>query len=335
MKIPKARRLPSGSWHIQMIINGKTIYITEPDKKTAERRALLLKSGAAASSSGNKTLRAAIDDYITARSNVLSPSTIRGYRIIQRNRFPELMDRRCADITEKALQAAINSACRSLSPKTVCNTAMFIKCVLSDYTGENYNISLPQVVPHEHPFLAPSQVPVFLEAVRGSNIEVPCLLGLVSLRASEMYALKYEDFDFTRRLIHVRGAAVRDENNNLVYKETNKNASSRRDVPMPARLAELVRPDAPIIPVALNTLGRSINRVCRENGLPLIGVHGLRHSFASFSLGRLGMSKDIVKAIGGWSDDTTLDRIYTHISAEERLAAGSVLLENLDALTGK
>ena len=60
--------------------------------------------------------------------------------------------------------------------------------------------------------------------------------------------------------------------------------------------------------------------------VPGIGVHGLRHSFASLCY-HLGRSERETMAIGGWKDQNTMRKIYTHISeadlkkANEKLAA--------------
>ena len=42
MKIPKARKLPSGSWNIYMMVAGERISITAPTKKEAEQQASIV-----------------------------------------------------------------------------------------------------------------------------------------------------------------------------------------------------------------------------------------------------------------------------------------------------
>ena len=90
MKVPKARKLPSGSWFCRVRVNGQDIGITRPTEKEAIAEAMAIKAGTkAAAKSGRKTLTEAIDNYIAVRENVLSPSTIRGYRAIQNGRFKQ------------------------------------------------------------------------------------------------------------------------------------------------------------------------------------------------------------------------------------------------------
>lgn len=59
-----------------------------------------------------------------------------------------------------------------------------------------------------------------------------------------------------------------------------------------------------------------INRVCRENDLPEVGLHGLRHSFASLAY-HLQIPEMIAAEIGGWNDLSTMHKIYTHLAQKD------------------
>lgn len=340
MKVPKARKLKSGNWFIQLRLDGESVPVTAPTEKECTRIATLVKAEHMAGKrivvrSGDKTLTQAIDDFISARENTLSPSTIRGYRIIQRNRFKELMSMKLKDITGTVFQKAIDLESKSLSPKTIKNSVGFICTVIYQETDIKLKVSTPQIVPNEHPFLEPEQIPIFLKAIHGTKIELPCLLGLWSLRASEIYALTYDKFDFDKKLIRIEGAVVPNEHNELVTKNTNKNDTSRRAVPLADRVGELVKqaPDKnKLIPISRQNLYAAINKLCKENNLPLIGVHGLRHSFVSFGF-YLDMPKDIIREIGGWSNDGTMEKIYKHLSQSYRLTHQNTMLERFNLLT--
>ncbi|MCF0174062.1 MAG: hypothetical protein HUJ95_01860, partial [Bacteroidales bacterium] len=65
------------------------------------------------------TLSEAIDEYIETRSNILSPATIRGYRIIQRARFTEYMPKPVNAPVD--WQRAVNDEVKLCSPKTLKN----------------------------------------------------------------------------------------------------------------------------------------------------------------------------------------------------------------------
>lgn len=330
MKIPKARKLPSGSWFCRVRVNGKDIGITRPTEKEAVAEAMAIKAGTIeAKKSGKKTLTEAIDDYIAARENVLSPSTIRGYRTIQRSRFAPEMHLDIFSTPSDRWQKSVNAEAKLCSAKTLRNAWMFIAAVIFDATGSRVIVRLPQVVQNEKAFLSPEQVPIFVEAVHGTDVEIPGLLALSSLRRSELLALKWKDVDLKKGYIRVAGAAVYGPDGKLTRKNENKNKSSRRIVPLIPPLLEALKQITPegdlVVRMAPNVIVRHLNKICTENDLPIVGLHGLRHSFASLAY-HLGMSEKVAMEIGGWSNDQTMRKIYTHISKQDiaNQAAGFV-----------
>lgn len=319
MKIPKARQLPSGAWFCRVRVDGQDIPITRPTEKEAVAEAMAIKAGVkdAAKQPRKITLTKAIDDYIEARRNLLSPATIRGYKLIQDNRFQSMMNKDITHITQDQWQRAVNAEAKRLSAKTLTNSWRFLASVIAEATGQTITIHLPQIIPNERPWLTPEQVTTFVSAVKGSNVEVPALLALSSLRSSELLDLKWEDIDLENKTIRVNGAAVFDENGKLVHKKENKNSTSRRTVPIIPPLEQALRA-APrkreyVVTMTANGVYKAINRICEENGLPKVGIHGLRHSFASLAF-HLNMPEQIAMRIGGWANDHTMKKIYTHLA---------------------
>lgn len=104
-------------------------------------------------------------------------------------------------------------------------------------------------------------------------------------------------------------------------KAQNKNATSTRNVPvMIPELATAIqrdrKPAGPVLDITQNSLRCSIKKICREHDLPDVGVHGLRHSFASLAY-HLQVPERIAMEIGGWADATTMHKIYTHIARSD------------------
>ncbi|MCD8087924.1 MAG: hypothetical protein LUE22_04965 [Oscillospiraceae bacterium] len=85
MKIPKAQKRTSGIWFIQLRLDGRSITVTAETEAKVQAKALAIKSGIVGPEGmpGKKTLGRMLDEYIDARSNVLSLSTIRGYKTIR------------------------------------------------------------------------------------------------------------------------------------------------------------------------------------------------------------------------------------------------------------
>lgn len=332
MKTPKARQLPSGAWFCRVRIDGKDISITRDTEKEAVAEAMAVKAGIkeASKKPKKKTVTKAIDDYIEARRNILSPSTIRGYKTIQDNRFQALMKKDIFSITQEECQRAVNLEAKVVKAKTLTNSWRFVSSVIFEETGNRFYIRLPQIIPAERPWLTPEQIPVFVEAVKGDPIEIPALLALSSLRRSELINLRWKDVDLSKGLLRVNGAAVFDENGQLVRKQETKNKTSRRNVPIIPPLMDALQAAEQkgeyVVTWHPNAIMCRVNRVCSAHGLPEVGLHGLRHSFASLSY-HLNIPEKVVMEIGGWADNQTMRKIYTHISQKD-------VSDHATALTG-
>lgn len=321
MKVPSPKKLQSGNYNIYLRLGGENISITRNTAKECTQAAQLVKaeymSGKRkAVTGGSMTLYNAIDKYIQAKA-LLSPSTIRGYRVIQKKYFQDVSDKPLRNID---WQTAINKEAERLAPKTVINAWRFISSVLKFNGYPVPEVTLPQKIKEERPFLDYDQIIKFMDAIKGKDFEPAALLALHTLRRSEILALKYEDiYD---GIIHVRGAAVLDENGTMKIKKQNKTYESTRDIPiMIPRLSEVIQGrTGAVYTNRPNTLYSVINIVCEEQGLPKVGVHGLRHSAASLMLSdKVGMSEVEVCEIGGWSDYRTVHEIYLHVAKQERM----------------
>lgn len=324
IKTPKARKLPSGSWTVQLRLDGKSISITRPSEKEAVAEAMAIKAGIIKEKKAplsDKTLTKAIDLWLEDNKDRLSPSTVRGYKTCQGNGFQMLMKMKCGDITEAKIARAVNIECQTYSAKTVTNRWRFIAQVLTWATGETYATKLPQTVRPDIKFLDQHDLKIFLEYIDGKPVEIAALLAISSLRRSEIAALDWKNVDLENRWIHVRGAVVPNEDNKLIKKETNKNATSRRDVPIIEPLFKALtavkNKNGSVVPQHPATVLRQINAACAAAGVPVVGCHGLRHSFASLCHA-LNIPPQVAMEIGGWADRTTMDRIYTHVSKRTR-----------------
>lgn len=317
MRIPKVKKLPSGNYHCEIKINGKRISITEPTKNECHNKAVLLKSGIT-KNAVNTTLRSAIDRYIEARSNVLSPATIRGYRTIQRNRFKGVMDMRIDAVTN--WQAVVNAETRTCESKTLKNAWGFIASVLKENGVTANNITLPQIITSEHAFLQPDEIKPFLAAIRDDKYEIIYLLALHGMRRSEIMALDIKN-SISKDTIKIRGAAVPNEHHKYVWKAENKNTTSRRNIPvLIPRVTELISASTDDLQAVIQSASygvyKHLMQICSKHGIEYMGLHGLRHSFASLCY-KLQISEAETMRLGGWSDPGVMRRIYTHLSEME------------------
>ena len=332
IKVPAPRQLPSGSWFIRMTIKGEEHYITETTEAMCRAKAIALKAGLIKSEekASSCTLGAAMEQYLADKDAVLSPATIAGYKSIKRTRFKNYINKPINSIN---YQRMVNDELKlGKSAKTVMNAWSFAQSAVEYKTGMKLQVSLAAPVKREHLFLDYEQIKVFLKAVNGEPCELAALLALHSLRFSEIKALTLKNSaDLKQGIIHVRGAMVYDEYHQLVLKEANKTEKSRRDLPiMIPRLRELLEAvedkEAFLVPSSEITVYKQINRICKKAGLPEIGIHGLRHSFASLCY-HLDVPEKICMKLGGWSRPDTVHEIYTHLADKDIALSAQKLMD--------
>ena len=332
-RYPTPVELPSGNWRCQIMVDGKRRSVTADSPQEAISQAVLLRDGAKIKSAQNLTLGAVVDEYIDLRAPVLSPSTVVAYRSYRDHIFQPYMDRDIRRLDRRQLQRMVSDEARSLSAKTIKNAWGLISSALKEYQIDTSGINLPPIPRKERPWLTADEILTFCDMVKGKPFEIPALLALCSLRRSEVYALDWKDVDVKAGTVTVRRSVVKGEYG-YVTKETNKTKSSSRVVPIiiPQLISALKenRMDAgPVCTGNPNTLYKQINKVCRDADLPEVGVHGLRHSFASLCH-HVGIPEMECARIGGWSDLNTMRKIYTHLSEHQITDAADQLRRFFD-----
>lgn len=324
MKTPAATKLPSGRWFCRVRVNGKDISITKDTKKEAVAEAMAIKYGIKEAEKKTavkkKALSQAIDEYIEIRKGSASPSTLYAYERYKANCFQSMMKADVFTTTDDQWQAAIKREAKGKSPKYIANVWGMISSAINEATGRRPNVKLPAKEKNERPYLDPDQVELFVEAIRGKGeIELAALMELSSLRRSEMLAVKWKDVDLQRKTIHVCGAKVY-SSDGMVHKKQNKTATSSRIVPIiPPLLDALEKAEHKgeyVVTLNGSYIYTRINEICEAAGLPKVGNHGLRHSFASLAY-HLGIPEKIAMEIGGWADDGTMRKIYTHLAQKD------------------
>ena len=320
IKVPEPVELPSGKWRIQLRKEGESVTEDTPELCKARARALRAKfiESEKKEKVDSVTIAQVIEQYISDNENLLSPSTIRSYKSYKEHHFQALQKLNAR--SEINYQRHIDAEYKAgNSAKTVINAWRLITASMAAANIEipnAKNLHMPKRVKQEKQFLDYEQIGIFLEAVKNQDCELAALLALHSLRLSELLALTKDKIDLEKNIIHVRGARILGENG-LEETKLNKTAASTRDVPiMIPRLRELLE-NCPskgyIVDIGRKRPYDHINKICKAANLPEIGVHGLRHSFASLAY-HLGWSEKTTMKIGGWSNNATVNSIYTHLS---------------------
>lgn len=283
-----------------------------------------------------------VDEYIADRTNILSPSTIRGYKRIRRTRFTNLMGKGLNTLTPAMLQREINLEIApneqgiSISPKSVRDAFMLIKaaCILKDpnCVTSFEGITLPKPQPAAYAELTIEQISKLMQGLSHSPCELPLLIAIwLGLRRSEILALKKSDFNFASNTVTISSALVENTENKYVEKGT-KNASSVRVISCPSIIMEKVKalPDGRIYTHSPDYLRRSLQSLCDELNIPRIRLHDLRHINASIMA--ITMSERYSMERGGWSNTRTMQGRYQHIFDKEKEAADKRTDEFLQSL---
>ena len=321
MKIPEPRQLNSGSYFIQLRLNGKSIPITCEDPNECKRIAQKIKADYLAGVTPikklpkNMTLREAIKRYINEYKTELSPSTADRYQVYSKCRFKKYLDKPLGEIP---WQKMIDDEAKVASPKTVYNGWGLVRPSLKFVGYPVPTVKLPPVPVTEIPFLQPEEIKPFCAAVKGRNYEIAALIELHGLRLSEMKGLTWDDIDLDKGVINVRGAYVKGPDG-YVDKNTNKNRTSTRPVPiMIPQLKDALNTvedkTGRVVTTSGSVLLRDVKRACERAGVTECTNHSLRHSFASLCF-FLDVPLAQIMQWGGWGDDTTLKRIYIHLAA--------------------
>ncbi len=325
-----ARKLPSGSWRVQIFAGlspeGKRIYksFTAETKKEAEFLAARFAQTQKDINRSELTLHEATERYIESKTNVLSPSTIRGYYIALRNYVPDLFSLKIRDITSEKVQKSFNEFAKDHAPKTCRNAHGLISAVLKAYNPDLLlATTLPQKKKREIYVPDNDEIHYIYSLIIGNPLEIPFMLAAeCGLRASEIAALRitnvYPDH------IEVKEALVPDKNNKPTLKDP-KSLSGYRSIPISAEMSKYLLANSCGEKVCLLS-GTNIStdwaRFRQRHGInENLVFHALRHHFASKCL-LLGMPQKYIAELMGHCDTAMIERVYQHTfpSAMERYA---------------
>ncbi len=312
----KIEKLPSGSYRIRKMYKGKmhtVIFDRKPTQKEA-MQAMASELDKVQEKHSSMTFKAACEQYIESKRNILSPSTIRGYYTILRQIPDTFLSENVHDITALEVQTEVNRISKKCSPKTVRNYHGFISAVLGTFCPNlKLNTTLPQKVKNE-PY-TPSQEDVkrILAAIKDTPYEIPIILACYGMRRSEICALTLDDLDGD--IIKINKAKVPGENQDWTIKNT-KTFSSTRTIIIPTAISEKIQKKGYIYNGNPDSITRFLSKVERELGIPHFSLHKLRHYFAS-EMSALGIPEADILQLGGWETDYIMKSVYRHSMMEK------------------
>jgi integrase len=195
-------------------------------------------------------------------------------------------------------------------------------------------VKAPRPTPEEMRPLSPDEAHKLMDAAHGDKLEALYILAVqTGMRQGELLALKWEDVDLNRGVVHVKRTLVRSRGRIALGEPKTK--KSRRPVNLTnvavealkthlgqqleeiQRLGDLYRDDGLVFTSGVGTLvnpsnlrRRSFEPLLHRAGLPQIRFHDLRHTCATLLLSRNANPKLVQELLGHATVAITLD-IYS------------------------
>ena len=319
MKMTKPYKLPSGKWAIRPYKNGKRAFFTDWDKNVVISKANEWKLNIRTHIDGFVSLDTAISDYIEASGSVLSPSTLRGYGIVQKRiQNYDIKSKKVDAIPNAEMQRFINQLSKKYAPKTVRNTYALITATLAFYAiPAPKNINLPAERPKRYNLPSEEDLSNILRLAKGKPMEPAILLAAFGgLRRSEIAGLSTDDID--GNTIHIHNAVVKG-NDKQLYEKGTKTWESDRTIELPEFVIDRLKQcDGKIWKSSPGSITRCWERLREKAGISA-RFHDLRHYSAS-RMHALNVPDQYIQGRHGWKTDYALKAIYRNELDEETKA---------------
>lgn len=349
----KAKKLPSGSWRVQLFVGrdsaGKPKYksFTAPTRKEAEylaaNYALTLSEDKKAAAPTRLTLEQAMRQYIDNRDNLLSPATIRMYNVMHRSAYSPISQKPVVEITKEDVQHTINAYAADHSPKTVRNAYALLRSVLAVYapkldldTKEN-RINLPQKETVDLEIPEDSDIALLYAYAKDDNEDMYIailLAATLGLRRSEICALTQDDFADGKVSITKALVPTADDKDWAV--KPPKTQAGYRVLDVNKRVYDIVKAHGAnprtgrIISLDPDGITNRYRRYRKHLNIPG-RFHDLRHYRASTML-VLGVPNKYASQRMGHSTPQMTERVYQHIMKSKDKEYTKVIDEHIDSL---
>ena len=315
-------QLPSGSYRYTKQIDGRRIRVTfdhvPSDSEILIALAEKLKNVPVQAHSISDTLLTCCESYMRAKSNVLSPSTLKAYRSLIRAIPNELKVLPVDKIDQITLQQEVNRFSADHSPKTTTNYSSFLVSVIDMFVpGSNIKVTLPPKVKKDPYIPTTKDVKAVLDAIKGTEFEIPIRLSCYGLRRSEICALEVSDIKGD--VVHINKALVQNERKEWVLNST-KTYESTRDIVIPKDLAQQIKDQGYVYKGHPGSITKHLVSVQKKLGIPRFTLHKMRHYFAT-TLSDMGVPEADILALGGWSTDRVMKSVYRHSRIDKDLQA--------------
>lgn len=336
-RVSTGEKLPSGGYRYISLSGATKADVRRMIAEFDEDREAAL----SAYKSGQVILSKAMERYIdTCRAAGRSPSTIRGYIIMQRNGFEDLLDLPISKITRVRVQEVINAwALSGTKYKTIRNRLDFLSAILKMYDRRlPQKLILPE--PDRKEMVIPQDEDVqralfYLRAHDTDMYVAVVLAATLGLRRGEIAALTMDDFDFAAGTVAISKSVAIDEKNNLVIKAPKSKSGNRVLRGMERLVVSAVQQFGHQPPQTVTSLSPSV--ITARYGylrarLNLPGrFHDLRH-YAASVMAALNVPPKYAQERMGHATMDMLNRVYQHTMQKKADAVAQTISAHNEAL---
>ncbi len=320
--MPTARKLPSGSWRVQVFDytdeNGKRHYKSftcdnpkNAGKKIAENMATEYALTKETRSRTKKTFGQALKEYISMREPVVSPRTILNYKRLQDKDLKVLANIEINNITQEIIQDFVNNDAKVHAPKTVRDNHGLISAVIKqERPSFVLNTVLPRPVRPQLYIPSDDDVKKLIKLAAGTDLELPILLAAFGpMRRGEICALDTNNIN--GNIVHVCKNMVLAPDKTWVIKAP-KSYAGDRFIDYPDFVADKWKNmSGKVTKLTPDNITTRFSRMLKSSGITHFRFHDLRHYSASIQHA-LGIPDAYIMSRGGWGNDGVLKNVYRH-----------------------
>lgn len=321
----KIIQLPSGNFNAKVYDytdeNKKRHYesITAPSKREVKQliAEFQVQREAAKQNRFEMSVETAIKKYIESKNNILSPSTIRGYKKILANNLQDLMDKDINTLTTEIIQTEINKEASNHAPKTVRNMYGLLSATLSMFLpNRSFKVQLPPKQKKEIEIPTEEEVALILKSSKDTDIEIPVYLAAYcGMRASEISALTWQDVDLKNKTIRIHKANVLNDKGVYVTKGTKTLAGTRTIpifIPLYKLLSKVKFKTGKLTEITPQSISKKFTALLKNKDIKHYRFHDLRHYTVSVMLS-LNIPKNYIADYVGHESEKMIDEVYGHI----------------------
>lgn len=275
------------------------------------------------------TLGVYLGRWLTLREKALAPRTVESYRRIIGHVQP-ISDRPMEELSVWDVQTTLEGPISEGHLRTAQQIFVLLRTALGDAERMRLidhnpvdKLLRPRHKPAEHAVWDLDQTKAFIQAALADRQGLAVLLPLLcGLRRGEVLGLQWGDVDMAAGMLHIRRQLVLLDDGKTMLTPP-KSEAGIRDVPIPGLLRPLISSQrqlcGEVVTLTHSGLRTALKRVSEHAGVPHIGLHGLRHTFATNCIRAGGDMRALQKVLGHASYSTTAD-IYTHPDPDQLIS---------------